>query len=371
MLILTGLALPVSAFNTTTINIFPESDTTIASFANTTNYDDALWIFTYEESSIESTVLARWNFTTIPANQSIVDAKIYLFIANNMGCTHLADSCVLHARELTESYISSGVTWATRPTYGIIVSELNIDWNDFDTQPWYAIDVTDVVGTWLDPNNPNYPTDNNGLELYITSDTGFARLVARSNDYTEQQYHPYMQVTYGDTVVLSPDKLAYKITDSINVTAYHRTKDTQVKLFYLGEGDESNVLYASTLITANNTTYYMHFYVADNTKMGRYMVKMYDDSGIPVDDGTVYFTIYDKYFTLSKGGVIIDNSLLGMASQLITGLIYDPDVNQDGNYDDAEYMILGVKSLPIVITLICISIIGGLWVIINRRTKRN
>lgn len=132
------------------------ADTMVLAGYPTTNYgsDEDMWAgydTWLNPDGKNARSLVRFDLSAIPAGTSISQATLWLYLRSSYDVTNT--SRVMAAYRVASSWTEGDVTWNTRPSLGGKYGEVSVPHADWR---WYAIDVTDLVRSWLSGQYSNY-----------------------------------------------------------------------------------------------------------------------------------------------------------------------------------------------------------------------
>ncbi len=169
------------------------SDTMVLAGYPTTNYGDTgdmwagydTWL---NPDGKNARSLVRFDLSAIPAGTSISQATLWLYLRSSYDVPNT--SRVMAAYRVASLWTEGGVTWNTRPGLGGKYGEVSVPHADWR---WYAIDVTDLVRSWLSGQYSNY-----GMWVLGNEDSGDPNW--RGFCTREGGCGAWLQITYSGTM---------------------------------------------------------------------------------------------------------------------------------------------------------------------------
>ena len=132
------------------------SDTMVLAGYPTTNYGGAEDMWAGYDTWLNpdgknARSLMRFDLSAIPAGTSISQATLWLYLRSSYDVPDT--SRVMAAYRVASSWTEGGVTWNTRPGLGGMYGWVSVPHAD---RRWHAIDVTDLVRSWIGGQYSNY-----------------------------------------------------------------------------------------------------------------------------------------------------------------------------------------------------------------------
>ena len=197
--------LALIAFSTTkaqysnTVTLYPDKDASLYWKINdpngaNTNYGTSGYMraeaWTSGGQLYKFRALIEIDVSSIPANATITDAKLYLYSTYD-GLSwkkHLgANACYL--QKVTEHWEEDEVTWNSIDGKTTTEGQVSIPQSTTYDQD-YEIDITDLVQDWVDNGN------NHGLMFKLQNETKYRKMVFGLSDHTTSEFHPKVEISY-------------------------------------------------------------------------------------------------------------------------------------------------------------------------------
>jgi len=228
----TALSTKKAVLGTTTVDLFPNADTSLWSTYPTTNYGDGyhtLWAG-YMPDKLRA--LIKFDFTSIAPTAIVSAATLNLYQYGASGTPTVTD---IFAAPISGGWAENTATWNNKPPYDItaaVHSYFNTTLN-----VWETISVKQITQSWV-----NGTRSNNGFIIY-SSESG-----ANWHRYFNNRHNankPYLHITY--TIPdLTPPAISSVATSELTKTSVKITWKTD-------EASSSFIDYGATTAYGSNT----------------------------------------------------------------------------------------------------------------------
>jgi len=177
---------------------FIESQTTSKGAVNSMNGGSDVELpavaWTFDGSPGVFKALIEFDLSSIPANATIVDAKLSLYACSNCSdLGHEALGAEVNAgviRRVTEPWQENVVTWDTQPAV-TTTNQVALPASTSQFEDYTDIDVTLLVQDIL-----ANPSTGHGFMISLLDDVYYKRLTFMSGDNTDTTKHPKLVVRY-------------------------------------------------------------------------------------------------------------------------------------------------------------------------------
>ncbi len=138
----------------------------------------------------------NFDLTQIPANATIVDARLSLYYApinyfdSINGHQSLTNSDQSVLQRITSPWSEHSINWNNQPST-TTQNEVTFPQSLNGFQDYTNMDVTALVQDMISNKPAAY-----GFALHLSSEIQYARLIFASGDYADPQRHPALQITY-------------------------------------------------------------------------------------------------------------------------------------------------------------------------------
>lgn len=149
--------------------------------------------------------LIEFDFSSIPANATIIDAKLSLYHNANSGDdghSQLSGSNEITVQKVTQAWKEDQVTWNNQPTT-TTDNQVEVPKSTSSTQN-YEIVVKDLVQTMLGQGN------NNGFMIQMVNKNHFRNVVFASSDNSIAALHPKIEIEYQVGVITDVAEITTK-----------------------------------------------------------------------------------------------------------------------------------------------------------------
>jgi hypothetical protein len=165
-----------------------ESSNANNNFGSSDHVEAAAWTY----SGNQGVVRSLFDFTelsTIPANATIMDARISLYAMDVAAWQHSGanDSWI---ERITDSWNESTVTWNNQPAT-TVTNRISLAQSSNATQNYLNIDVTQLVQDMIDQPSSSY-----GFLIKLKTESVYRRMGFGSSDHTNPNLRPRLSVTY-------------------------------------------------------------------------------------------------------------------------------------------------------------------------------
>ena len=141
--------------------------------------------------------LIEFDYSSIPANATIISAQLSLFANLTSGHpqhhSSLSGSNECYLKRVVNSWSEASVCWSNQPATSNIHKVL-IPQSTNSLQNYPNIDVTDLVQDMF-----NIPNNNFGFMLMLKTETQYRSMIFASSDHPDNTLHPVLVIVY-DTV---------------------------------------------------------------------------------------------------------------------------------------------------------------------------
>jgi hypothetical protein len=152
----------------------------------------------------------RFNISSIPANGSIVSARLHIYCNDSLLST---SPCSFYIRQVSGEWNETGITWNCRPSQSPSPSSSLTVWNG-TSDVWLCADVSEDVRAWHNGSTANY-----GLVLpWFSTECSWLQL---SSHEASAAFHPVLEVSYFSSeptlFVSARDKVTQELVDGLSV----------------------------------------------------------------------------------------------------------------------------------------------------------
>ncbi len=134
--------------------------------------------------------LIDFDLSSIPANATIIDAKLSLYFFANLNFTQQVGNNELIIERITSAWDEGLVTWNNQPT-STSVNQVLLPKSNSTTQDYLDMDVTQLVTDIYQNSGSSY-----GFMLKMQTEVPFRGLSFASSDHVDATKHPKLEVTY-------------------------------------------------------------------------------------------------------------------------------------------------------------------------------
>lgn len=134
--------------------------------------------------------LIEFDLSGIPANATIIDAKLSLYFFSNLNFTQQVGDNVMVIERIISNWSESAVTWNNQPQT-TTANQILLPRSTSATQDYLDMDVTLLVSDMLQNANNSF-----GFMLKMQNETPFRGLSFASSDHTDATKHPKLEITY-------------------------------------------------------------------------------------------------------------------------------------------------------------------------------
>ena len=251
-----------------------------SNFGSTPEFNALSW--TYSGTITDLRSLIYWNFSFIPTNAVVTNAKLTLYWnpnSSNTGHSITSGSNEATIVKIISPWDENVVTWNTQPA----TDTLNQAYVPVSTsqQQDFVIDVSALVQVLV-----SSPSDNYGIMLKLLNETYFRSLIFCSSDHPDPAKHPRIEVCY---------------TIPTSVAELNRENDVRMYVDYFAE---------RTIVTSKidfDKDSELYVYSAEGKLVRRYadlMGRNYSFSINGWSPGIYFIQIVDKNGT-SSGKIIV------------------------------------------------------------------
>lgn len=134
-------------------------------------------------NTINAKSFIKWDLSDIPAGAVITEAKFYCYWYSVFSF----EITIKISQVTSADWAEGSITWNNAPTITGVLG----NWNLYEGVGWFNIDITTLVQDWFSGDENNY-----GLLIGRPISDTDAPGEARSQEYADISYRPYLEVKY-------------------------------------------------------------------------------------------------------------------------------------------------------------------------------
>ncbi|MHC4619526.1 MAG: DUF7901 domain-containing protein, partial [Planctomycetota bacterium] len=168
--------------------LVPTDDTTVDQYLPNYNHGSKAHVIVRRGGTgYELDALLKFDISSIPAGVTVDSATVGLYYWHWNDADPVGRSLRMH--RITSDWNEPNTTWSSRPSYDPNVTSSSTVPASYDWMEW---DVSADVQDFVNKTYPNY-----GWWIRDPSGGMFPMIYLRSKDYSDANYHPYLEVKYG------------------------------------------------------------------------------------------------------------------------------------------------------------------------------
>lgn len=165
-----------------------ESSNAGNNFGTSDHYEAAAWTYSGNQGVVRS-LLDFTELSTIPANSTIMDARLSLYAMDQAPWQHSGANDAWIER-ITDSWSESTVTWNNQPAT-TTTNRISLSQSSSGSQNYLNIDMTQLVQDMI-----NQPSSSHGFLIKLKTEMVYRRMGFGSSDHTNPNLRPQLSVTY-------------------------------------------------------------------------------------------------------------------------------------------------------------------------------